>query len=167
MSQKDFLATAVKIKQSSVLNLDELYVLMYKFFELYGYDFQEQEYRDIDKGGGKKNLEIRWYAEKKVDDYVKFIVKISMMVVGFEKIEIEEEGIKRKSSKGTAEFRFDALIEKDYDDRWAGGVMKFIREVYDKFVIKGRIERLEGELLGDLHKFMDEIKAFLNMHRYE
>lgn len=165
MSMKDFIATAIKVKQKSIFDLDELYLLLYKWFELYGYDFQEQEYRDIAKAG-KKDLEVRWYAEKKIDDYIKFVIKISFMVVGMEDIELEEEGVKRKSKKGTVEFRFDAYLLKDYEDRWAGAALKFLRDVYDKYVIKGRIESLETELQGELYKFIDEIKAFLNMHRF-
>lgn len=164
MSQKDFIAQAIKVKQRSVFDLSELYLLLYKWFELYGYDFQEQEYRDIEKAG-KKNLEIRWYAEKKIDDYIKFVIKISFMVLGLESVEIEAEGVKRKSSKGEVEFRFDAFLLKDYEDYWEKGFIKFIREVYDKYIIKGRIDNLEGELQGELYKFIDEIKAFLNMHR--
>ena len=166
MSQKDFIATAIKIKQKGVFNLEELYLLLYKWFELYGYDFQEEEYRDIEKGPGEKNLEIRWYAEKKIDDYIKFVIKVSMMVVGMKEVEIEEEGVKRKTNTGTVEFRFDSYLFKDYEDRWEGGVMKFFREVYDKYIIKGRIESLEGELQEQLYKFIDEIKSFLNMHKF-
>lgn len=165
MSQKDIIASGIKVKQRSVFDLSELYTLLYKWFELYGYDFQEQEYREIDKGG-KKNLEIRWYAEKKIDDYMKYVVKVSFMVLGLEGVEVEDDGTKRKSNKGEVEFRFDAYLEKDYEDRWQGGVIKFLREVYDKFIIKGRIEGLEGELNGELYKIIDEIKAFLNMHRF-
>ncbi len=164
MVQRDFIASALKVKQVGVFDLTELYLLLYKWFELYGYDFQEQEYRDIEQAG-KKNLEIRWYAEKKVDDYVKFVIKVSMLILRMEDIEVESEGMKVASKKGTVEFRFDAYLEKDYENRWEGGPMKFIREVYDKFIIKGRIEALEGELQGELYKFIDEIKAFLNMHR--
>ena len=159
------IASGIKVKQTGVFALDELYLLLYKWFELYGYDFQEQEYRDIEKAG-KKNLEIRWYAEKKIDDYIKFVIKVSMMVVGMEDVEIEEEGVKKSTKKGTVEYRFDAYLEKDYENRWEGGVMKFLREVYDKFIIKGRIEALEGELQAELYKLMDEVKAFLNMHRF-
>ncbi len=164
MSQKDFIATAIKVKQKSVFDLKELYTLLYKWFELYGYDFQEEEYRDIEKAG-KKNLEIRWYAEKKVDDYIKYVIKISFMVLGLEEVEIEDDGVKRSSSKGEVEFRFDAFLLKDYENAWEKGLMKFMREVYDKYIIKGRIDSLEGELQGELYKFIDEIKAFLNMHR--
>ncbi len=165
MSQKDFVASNIKVKQRSVFNLDELYLLLYKWFELYGYDFQEKEYRDIEKEG-KKNLEIQWYTEKKIDDYMKYVINVSFMVLGLEKVEIEEEGVKRKTSKGEVEVRFDAFILKDYDNRWEGGAMKFLREVYDKFIIKGRIESLEGELHTELYKLIDEIKAFLNLHRF-
>ena len=61
---------------------------------------------------------------------------------------------------------FTAFINKDPEDKWEGGYNKIIRNVYDKYVIRSRIESLEGELYEELYKLLDEIKAFLNLHRY-
>lgn len=166
MPQRDYVAQAIKVKQKSVFNLDELYSVLWSWFELNTYDFQEHEYRDTDTAKGK-NLEIRWYAEKKIDDYIKYVIEVTFFVIGYEGVEIEKEGgHKEKTGKGEVEIQLDAYLEKDYEDRWTGPVLLFLREVYDKFIIRNRIEALEGDLHDELYKFMDEIKAFLNLHRF-
>ena len=74
MQQRDVIVPSIKIKEKSIFNLDELYKILIRWFELHQYDFQEREYRDEDMGEGKKHLEIKWYAEKKIDDYIKFVI---------------------------------------------------------------------------------------------
>jgi len=165
MPQRDYVAQFIKVKQKAVFDLTELYKLMYRWFDLNGYFQQEVEYRDSEEAMGK-HLEIKWYTEKKIDDYIKFIIEPSFLVLGLSKIEIEREGIKTATNKGEVEIRFDAYLLKDYDDKWGGPVMRFFREVYDKYIIKKRIEDFEGLLQTELYKLIDEIKAFLNMHKF-
>lgn len=165
MPQMDFVAKGIKIKVKSVFDLSELYKLLYRWFETHGYDFQELEYRESLEAGGK-SLEIRWYAEKKMDDYIKFVIKPSFFVVGLEKVEIEREGEKESTNKGEVEQRFDAYLLKDYDSKWEGPFLRFLRTVYDKFLIKSRIEGYEGQLHEELYTLLNEAKAFLNLHRF-
>lgn len=165
MPQIDFLAKGLKIKQKSVFDLTELYKLLYRWFELHGYDFQELEYKESIEAGGK-HLEIRWIADKKMDDYVKFVIRPSFLVLGLQDVEIETQEGKVKTQKGEVEMRFDCYLEKDYDDKWKTPLMRFLRGVYDKFIIKSRIEGYEGEILEELRSLMDEAKAFLNLHRF-
>lgn len=166
MPQRDYVAQGVKVKQKSVFSLDELYSVLYHWFELHTYDFQEQEYRDEVTPNGH-NLEITWYAEKKIDDYIKFVIEVSFLVLGYQTVEIEKEGgIKQKTGKGEVEVQMSSYLEKDYEDRWKGTFSLFLRELYDKYIIKSRIEALEGNLHDELYKFIDEIKAFLNLHMF-
>lgn len=167
MPQRDYVATGVKVKQKSVFNLDELYSVLWHWFETHNYDFQEQEYRDETTAGGH-NIEIGWYAERKIDDYIKFVLEITFFVVGYQKVEIEKEGgVKEKTGKGEVEIQISAYLLKDFEDRWGKpAVLLFLREVYDKFIIRGRIESLEGGLHDELYRFIDEIKAFLNLYRF-
>lgn len=165
MPQIDYIAKALKIKVKSVFDLDELYKLLYRWFETHGYDFQELEYRESIEATGK-NLEIRWYAEKKMDDYIKFVIKPSFFVLGLEKVEVEREGEKEATNKGEVELRFDAYLMKDYEDKWKGPFIRFLRSCYDKFIIKSRIEGFEGQLHEELYTLMNEAKAFLNLHRF-
>lgn len=165
MSQKDWIVQNIKFKQTAIVDLSELYKHMWRWFDLYGYDVFETEYRDSDEPEGK-HLEIKWYAEKKVDDYVKFVIKTSFLVTGMTKVEIERQGQKIGANKGTLEIKFDAFLEKDYDDKWTGPIQRFLREIYDKLLIKKRIENYEDMLNTELYKYIDELKAFVNVHRF-
>lgn len=167
MSQKDIIVPSVKVKDRSIFSLEELYKLLYRWFELRRYIFQEQEYRDEDMGGGKKHLEIKWYAERKIDDYFKFVIEVNFLILDLEKVEIEREGLKVATNRGEIEMRVKAYILKDYDNKWENSaIMRFLREFYDKRLIRLRIEGYEGELYEETYKLLDEVKVFLNLHRF-
>ncbi len=166
MTQRETVASGLKIKQRSVFNLDELYKIMWRWFELYGYDMQELEYRDSLEGNSK-HLEIKWKSIKRIDDYLQFVIITNFLILGLENVEVEQEGVKIKTNKGEVEINFSAILEKDYEDKWTdSGYSRVIRDVYDKYVIKNRIETLEGELYEEIYKLIDEVKAFLNLHRF-
>ncbi len=165
MSQKLTIASGLKIKQRSVFNLDELYKTMFRWFELYGYDMQELEYKDSMEGNAK-HLEIKWKATKRIDDYIQYIVITNFLILGLESVEIEQDGIKTKTNKGEVEINLTGFLEKDYEEKWESGYAKVIRDVYDKYVIHDRIDSLSGELYEEIYKLIDEVKAFLNLHRF-
>ena len=81
MAQRDVVASGIKIKQRAIFNLDELYKIMWRWFELYGYDMQELEYRDSLEGGSK-HLEIKWRSKKQIDDYMEYIILTNFLILG-------------------------------------------------------------------------------------
>ena len=165
MVQRDLVIPALKIKDKSVFSLDELYKLLIRWFEFHVYELQEREYRDEDMGGGKKHIEIKWYAERKINDYFKFVIETSFLLLGLEEIEIERAGVKRRSNRGEVEIKIKAYILKDYDNKWETGMMYLLRGFYEKYLIKSSIVELEKEIDEEVYKYVDEIKAFFNLHR--
>ena len=163
---KDVLFSNYKLKQDSIFDLGELYKSIFRWFDVNGYSFYEKEYNDIDEPNGK-HLEIYWYTEKKIDLYVKFVIEVSYLVLGMQKIELEKGGVKIKTNKGSIEFRITAYLMKDYDDKWSKSAMqKKMRYIYDRFIIKKRIDKLEAELVKDVNSLVDELKSFLDIHRF-
>lgn len=163
---KDVLFDNYKLKQDSIFDLGELYKSIFRWFDVNGYSFYEKEYNDIDEPGGK-HLEIYWYTEKKIDLYVKFVIEVSYLVLNMQKIELEKGGVKIKTNKGSIEFRITAYLMKDYDDKWSKSAMqKKMRYVYDRFIIKKRIDKLEVELVKDVNSLIDELKSFLDIHKF-
>ena len=163
---KDVLFSNYKLKQDSIFDLGELYKSIFRWFDVNGYSFYEKEYNDIDEPSGK-HLEIYWYTEKKIDLYVKFVIEVSYLVLGMQKIELEKGGVKIKTNKGSIEFRITAYLMKDYDDKWSKSAMqKKMRYIYDRFIIKKRIDKLEVELVKDVNFLVDELKAFLDIHKF-
>ncbi len=164
MSQKKLVMDAAKIKQESVFNPSELYKSMFVWFATYGYDFAEEEYHDKDNGKNK-DIKFFWVAEKKIDRYIKWCLDINAMILGMENVEIERNGLKLKTNKGSIEFKINAYILKDYDNTWSKGFMAFLRKIYDQVVARQRYSRMEDELIRETNKLIDEIKAFLNLYQ--
>ncbi len=160
---KDYLFQDFKLKQDTVFDLGELYKLLFRWFEVNGYVFQEKEYHDYDEPGGK-HIEIFWAGEKIIDKYVKFVIEVNYFVLGLTKVELEKGGVKLKTNKGTAEFRISAYLAKDYKGDW--GKMPMMLYIYDRFIARHRIDRLEGEILKETNSCIDEIKAFMDIHRF-
>lgn len=166
MTQKDIIVPNVKIKHKAVFSLKELYKMLYRWFETRGYIFQEKEYKDEESGPTTKTLEIKWYTEKEVDDYFKFVIELQYLVLGLESAEVEEAGVKRETNRGEIEFRVKSYILRDWQNKWERGFLKLIRGIYEKYIISARIEGYEDEIYEETYKLMDEIKAFLNIHRF-
>ena len=166
MPEKDYVIPPwTKIKQTSTFNLDELYKMMYYWFDRHGYVFKEKEYAE-QRVQGSKILEIRWYAERKITDYIKFVVEIGIFCLGIKDVEIEKEGEKVKTQAGAVEMRFSAYLLKDYEGSWeTNPITKFFRETYDKYIIGSKIEGYEDDLYDEAYLLMNDVKAFLNMHK--
>ena len=97
MSEKVFVAKDIKISQKAIFDMSDLYKVMYKWFKNHGFEFREEEYLEKMEPKGK-HLEIKWYADKKYNDYVKFIIEIKFLVLGLNTVEVEVEGMKKKVS---------------------------------------------------------------------
>ncbi len=166
MSERDIIVPSVRVKEKSVFSLDDLYEMLILWFEHHRYDFQERGYKDEDLGN-KKHVSVRWYSEREINDYIKFVIETNFVVLGLEEVEIESGGVKRKSNRGEIELEIRAYIIKDFSNKWETGFMRFLRGFYDKFVIKSSIEGYEKELYEETYAYTDEIKSFLNLHRFK
>lgn len=161
-----YLFEDIKIKQKSIFDLDELYKRLFSWFEVSDYDFHEKAYEKHDMGGGKDNLKIYWVATKILDKYVKFVIEMNFFIVGLQKVEIEKEGVKIKTNQSTMEIRLSAYFVKDFDDKLKKKVGDYGRKLYEKFMIRHRLDDYEVRLSQEAHLLMDEVKSFVAMHQF-
>jgi hypothetical protein len=134
---------------------------MYDWFINEDYDLMEKKYAEKVSGDAKE-IEIIWEGYKKVSDYFRFVIKARWIILGMKDVEVQREGKKIKMNSGTLEVNFQAILEKDYESRWEGKPMfKFMRGVYDRYIVRSRIEAYEDKVVGELLKLIDETKAFL------
>ncbi len=164
--QRDVLFDKLKIKQGGVFNFDELYKALFRWFEAYGYQFHEDEYKEVQSEKGKQ-LEILWSSERDFDAYVRFVIETGFFITGLVDVEVEQEGIKIKTNKATIEFRISAYIVKDYKGEWEkNNLLKNMRTIWDKILFRKRMEQYEDVLYEEVNGYMDEIKAFLNLYHF-
>jgi len=164
MSEKDYVARNLKLRQTAIFELDDLYKVMTKWFDENGYDWIEKDHKEIKRGDGHKKLYLNWWTEKKIDDYVKFHIDIEFFI-GCVNVEVEKKNHVKVCQEGEIELKFNAFLEKDYEDRYESRALsKFFRELYDKVIVGDKFDKLSGELFEQLNNLMSEVKAFMGLH---
>lgn len=168
MTEKEVVAKELKIKQKAVFDMGELYQVMFRWFSQHNYDFQEKQYMEKKNPDGGKNLEIKWIATRKINDYVKYQIDIIFKMVNLVEVEVEVDGRKTNKHKANSEIEFNATLMKNYENKWdKNAFLRFIREVYDMYIIRSRMEDYKAELYSEIYELIDEVKAFLNMYKFE
>jgi hypothetical protein len=150
-----------KIKQTHIFNFKELYTFLFKWLADEGYLMFEKNYSEKVTPTGKE-VEIEWEARKKVSDYFRNLLVVKWRILGMTSVDAEENGKKVKLDKGQVEIKTTATLEKDYESRWENNAFsKFLRGVYDKFVIRNRIDQYQEKIYKDADEFLAQAKAFL------
>jgi len=163
MAETDYVISGVMIKKSGLIDLRETYRLMKEWFFQRRYDFIEKEYNDRDFDDGK-NIFIKWSSEKKVDDYTKMIIDITFKGSKLEDVKVGNKNL----LKGNVSILFESYVYKDYEDNWEKNpVSKFIREVFDKFIIKQHFDKIHKDLKAETYAIFDEVKKYLKAVKYD
>ncbi len=150
-----------KVKQTGIFDFKELYRFTYDWLVDKGYWVVEKEYTEKVNPNGKEVV-IIWEAQKKVTDYFRFFLKIEWRILGMKDVEVEQDGVKVGMNKGNPEIKTSAILIKDYESRWAkSSFTSFLRSLYDRYVIRSRIEQMEDKLFSEGDEFLAQAKAFL------
>jgi len=163
MSEKDPLLKT-KIKHKGIFNFKETYNLVYDWLINEGYDLNEKQYKENVLPGGAKEIEIEWEAMRKVSDYFQFVIKVEYHIMGMTEVEVEIDGKKEKMNRGQFEFIIKSVLVKDHESRWENApFFKFLRTLYDRYLIPSRIENYQGKLIGEVDEIVAQVKSFLNL----
>lgn len=160
MVEKDIVFKG-KIKHTGIFDFKEFYRFCYVWLIDKEYFVTEKEYNEkLDPAG--KEIKVVWEAKRKISDYFRFFLKVSWRTLGMKDIEVEKEKVRIGMNKGYIEIGVEAVLEKDYEHRWeSGAFLKFLRGLYDRYVIRGRIESYEEEIHSEADEFLAQAKAFL------
>ncbi|MBU0467400.1 MAG: hypothetical protein ABIG37_01280, partial [Nanoarchaeota archaeon] len=160
MVEKDTIFSE-KVKHKGLFSFSDVYKFSYNHLIDEGYFVVESNYSEKITPTGK-DVDIEWEAKKKISDYFKFTLKIKWQILGMKEVEAEQNGTKVTMNKGSVEIKLKAILEKDYENRWEDRpFFKFLRGIYDKYIIKSRIDEYEGKLFGEGDEFLAQVKSFL------
>ena len=159
MSEIDYVIPALKIEQEAVFNFADLYKLMKSWFDFHRYDFYEREHVDISQEEAKSDF-LKWEAERKVDDYVKFHIEMRIKLINVKEVHLKES----MGVQGGINIKFESFLEKDYEDNWEKNFfIKFVRGLYDHFLLRDRFARYGNELKDETYDIFNQVKAFLRL----
>ena len=160
MVEKDKIFKGV-IKQSGIYNFKDFYEFMYDYFMDENYDIFETKYTEKLKGDSK-DIEIKWTAIKEVSDYFRFEIYSRWNILGMRKVKVKKEGQEITMDSGTLEIKFEAILQKDWENRWESHPFwKFLRGLYDRYIIKSRINDYELRLFQEINQIVAQAKSFL------
>lgn len=162
MAEKDKVAET-KVKWSGLFDFKDVYQFAYRWLDEEDYFIEEKKYIEEVTGDSKK-IEIVWIAQKKISDYFKYEQKLAWRILGMTTVEVEKNGKKIKMNKGSFEVKITSTLVKDYASTWeTNPSMKFLRGIYDKFIIESRIKTYEIKCFKDGEELAEQLKAFLTI----
>ena len=76
----------------------------------------------------------------------------------------KELDTKIETNKGSVEIKTKGTLVRDYKGKFEGNFFqKFVRSIYEKWVITSRIREFEEKLIGDCDEFLAQAKAYLDL----
>jgi hypothetical protein len=162
MADKDVIISE-KVQNVGIFNFKDMYAYAFSWFQEEEYGLVEEKYKEK-VAGDTREIEIVWNAEKKISDYFKIQIKIEYLLVQLKDIEVEIDGKKSKTNKGELEMKIKGVLIKDPNSSWdASPLTVFLRDIYSKYVVPGRIEAMEDKVFEDVQDLRDQMKEFFEL----
>lgn len=123
----------------------------------------EKKYEEKLKGD-EKEIIVEWEGEKELTDYFRFDTKIKFEIKALKNIEIEQSGKKIKTNDGSVKLNIKGILVRDYKGKFEMRAFnKFLRSIYEKWVIPARIEEYEGKIAESCDEFLGQAKSYLDL----
>ncbi len=153
-----------KIKFKGIFSFKELYLFCYDWLtEETNLLIEEKKYSEKITEDAKE-IKIKWEGIRKLTDYFKLKAKIEFHILGLTEVEIQNGDAKLKTNKGEVELKIKGILVKDYEGKFQRtATKKFMRSIYEKWVIPARIDEFEDDIISKCDEFLNQTKAFLDL----
>ena len=163
MAEKDIVIKE-KVKYVGYGDLKTIYSYAHDWLKGELYSIVEEQYVEKVKGNAK-DIDILWTASKKITDYFKIDLTLRWRILGMEDVEVEIDGKKKKMNKfNEISIELKGTLVKDYTNQWnKSATTKFFKEIYNKYVIPARTDKMKDEVEKVVQDFKEEMKALLEL----
>ncbi|MFH1311582.1 MAG: hypothetical protein ABIH65_04220 [Nanoarchaeota archaeon] len=152
------------VKYKGIFSFKDFYKFCYDWVkEEIGLDISENKYEEK-LSGDSKNIVVEWEGEKNLTDYFRFEIKVKFEISGLKNVEVAVGGAKIKTNDGSAKINVKGILVRDYKDKFEMSAFnKFLRSIYEKWVITSRIKEYEDKVAGFCDEFLSQAKAYLDL----
>lgn len=152
-----------KIDHSGIFDFKSFYKFAHSWLYDEGHGVTEEKYSEKISGNSRDIL-IKWSFIKEMSDYFKADGEIEMEVKNLTDVEVEIDGERKKMNKGKISMEIKSLLIMDPEGKWdQNAFYKFIREIYTKYVVPGRVEHARNSIRKDIISLKEEVKALLEL----
>ena len=157
MVHTDKIVKDLEFSYEGVFDFKELLSVIREYLKRHDYDIDEKLYNTSVKDD-LKSTKIKWNADRKVDDYNKCVVKLTVDLGDYKEGYVDGA----KVADGKLKVTFNAEVERDYGEKWKKNPTKrFIRAVYEKYVTEAKQSKIDGNLKNLIDGLKKEIKQYL------
>lgn len=167
MVERKLLISDLKLEYDGLFDSADFLKMIDTWFERHGYS--KNELRHVERVAEKgKYVDIEIMPYREADDYTKYEIYVRMNIVN-----LVEKKIKRKEqefaiNKGKVSVKIDVFLATDIRNLMESRPLYFFaRTIFNKFLHRDYIGRRERELMNDVKGFHSELKAYLNLQRYQ
>ena len=154
-------------KMKSVFDLRDTYKHAKDWLDYYNYDVVEKKYKHKEGTSGRE-IEIVWSVTRPIDEYTMFDLEIKWLCLGVKDVQVSVGDKKVKMQRGEINVFVDAYLVLDWQHKWEEtAFLKFMRSLFEKYLYRGHIEDLKGELWKEGWAFYNEVKAYLNIYEFK
>jgi len=156
---------AGKVKYVGVFPYKDFYQFCYDWLteETELLPFTEKEYEEK-ISGSEKEVKIKWVGYRELTDYFKIEMKIDFHITNMVNVEINKDGNKIKMNQAKVKITLKGNLLRDYKGKFETRPFnKFLRGIYEKWVISQRVIQFETYLSGKCDEFAGQAKAYLDL----
>ena len=153
-----------KMKYVGLLNFKEYYQFCHDWLvQEIDTKLMETKYEEKIKQDGK-DINIKWIAKAKITDYFRYVIEVKFRILRMKDVEVIKDGIKIKMQDASVEIKVKGDLQRDYEGKFERTAWrKFLRGIYEKWIIKPRIEQYEDKLIYKCDEFLTQAKAWLDI----
>ena len=153
------------IKYEGIFGFKDFYKFCYDWLkEETGLDPLKETKYEEKIAGDKKEIKVEWKGEKKLTDYFRFDVEVKFEIKNLKEIEMNQGGSKIKTNDGSVKVEMKGILVRDYAGKFeTTAFKKFLRSIYEKWVIPSRIDEYQAKISTDSDTFLNQAKAYLDL----
>ncbi len=152
------------IKYGGVFLFSDFYKFCYDWLvDEVGLKVTEGKYVEKIKGE-TKDIDVIWTGVKEVTDYFKFKINVEFKILQLKKVQAMQNNAKIDTNEGVVQIKTKGTLIRDYKGKFEHNAFKkFLRAIYEKWVISSRVNEFEDKLAGACDEFLSQAKAYLDL----
>ncbi|RMD67678.1 hypothetical protein D6817_00830 [Candidatus Pacearchaeota archaeon] len=152
-----------KLQYKGLFDFATLYSFSHSWFADKGYGVVEKKYNEKVEGN-KRDTSIEWEITKKISDYFRADYTLKIEVSDMTEVEVEIDGERKRMQKGEISIEIKGVLVRDPESKWdESPFYRFLRDLYDKYIIPARIDESESEVKERAITFKEDLKALLEI----
>lgn len=153
------------IRYKGLFDYDGLYNLIVRWMKARRYWFHEEVYKHKVPSPYGAEQEFTFTGDKKLNDYIKYNLKVSFHLWDMTEVEVIQDGKKKTLTNARIEILFSGNVEVDYEKRMEKSrIWAAIADVYYKYFLKEDLESVHHDTLYyRLYKLHALVKEFFGM----